>query len=163
MSEAVHVGEVDDTAPVRLIDALRTSVLARFASVGIVNTIVDLGLYMILFAVGVTPLVANLISTSAGMAVSFAGNRRLVFGSTGHAGREATLFVLVCGAGIWGVQPLVIHAVTGALMSAGLVAPLILSGLSKVAAILVAAVWNFVLYKEVVFRNGARRRGEEVR
>lgn len=139
---------------------LRASVLARFASVGVVNTLVDLGLYVGLVLAGVPTLAANVVSTSAGMAVSFAGNRRFVFGSTGNRAREVTLFLLVCGLGIWAVQPAVIVAVTSLLTGRVDVPAVVLAAAPKVVAIGTAAVWNYVLYSRVVFRGGPHDRKE---
>lgn len=133
---------------------LRSSVVARFASVGVVNTIVDFGLYVVLFALGLAPFLANFLSTSAGMAVSFAGNRRFVFGATDNRSREIALFVVVCGLGIWGVQPLMILATTSLLTGWGATSAAVLGPVPKVVAIIVAAVWNYVLYSRVVFRDG---------
>ncbi|NTW40892.1 MAG: GtrA family protein [Cellulomonadaceae bacterium] len=135
-------------------DGLGRSVVARFASVGVVNTLVDLGLYVLLRTLGVPLLLANTVSTSAGMAVSFLGNRRFVFGATDNRRREITLFVIVCGLGIWVVQPAVIAGVTRLAELAGLDGGFLVDTAAKVVAILVAAVWNFVLYRRVVFRGG---------
>ncbi|MFS0700153.1 GtrA family protein [Cellulomonas sp. 179-A 4D5 NHS] len=135
----------------RLSRAARHQV-GRFASVGVVNTLVDLGLFLLLSWAGAGLLLANTVSTTAGMAVSFLGNRRFVFGRTGHVVREVTLFFVVCAIGIWVIQPAVIVAVVAvvdavlpAWSALGLVA-------GKCSGILVAAVWNFFLYKHLVFR-----------
>ncbi|PVU82108.1 sugar translocase [Cellulomonas sp. WB94] len=137
----------------RLVRMARHQV-GRFASVGVVNTLVDLGVFLVLTRLGLGVLAANTISTTLGMAVSFVGNRRFVFGRTGHPVREATLFFVVCAIGIWIIQPITILAVADLLdqilpvgHTIGLVA-------GKCTGIVVAAVWNFVMYKNVVFRAG---------
>jgi putative flippase GtrA len=143
----------------RILAAVRGSVLGRFASVGILNTLVDLGLYVILFALGVGPVLANVVSTSAGLAVSFLGNSRYVFRSTASRRRQLPLFLLVAGFGIWVVQPAVILGLTAVLESAGVEQPAIVGVISKVVAIGVAAVWNYVLYSRVVFRDRGHEQG----
>lgn len=152
------VGRRSSPALDRATSFLRGSVIARFASVGVVNTLVDLVLYVVLVVVGVNPILSNFLSTSAGMAVSFVGNRRFVFGGTQSRVREVTLFVVVCGLGIWVVQPAVILA-TSALLEATMTLPaLVATSVPKILAILVAAVWNYLLYSRLVFRSAEARR-----
>lgn len=140
--------------------ALRRSVLARFASVGVVNTLVDLVLYVVLSSLGVGLVLANFLSTSAGMAVSFVGNRRFVFGGTSNRRREIALFVIVCGLGIWVIQPAVIISAGWALDNSPSLPLLFENAVPKIAAILVAAVWNYVLYSKVVFRRAPAQHSE---
>jgi putative flippase GtrA len=142
----------DDAMRARTVDRARFSLLSRFASVGVVNTIVDFALFLLLVGLGLHAVAANLVSTAAGMAVSFAGNRRFVFGATGDRRRELVLFVLVCGAGVWLIQPAVILGVGAALGAGTNLSALLIAPVSKAAAIVVAAVWNFVLYRQLVFR-----------
>ncbi|NTW41678.1 MAG: GtrA family protein [Cellulomonadaceae bacterium] len=153
-TEAVHDGTDPRSLGRRLRDTVGHSVIARFASVGVVNTLVDLGLYVLFRGLGMPLLLANTLSTSAGMAVSFFGNRSFVFGATDNRRREITLFVIVCGLGIWVVQPAVIAGVGRLAELAGLGEGFLVDTSAKIAAILVAAVWNFVLYGRVVFRGG---------
>lgn len=139
----------------RLTGFVRGSVIARFASVGVINTLVDFGIYVVLYAVGVPVIVANTISTSAGMAVSFVGNRRFVFGRTNNRRREILLFVVVCGLGIWVIQPVMILLVSGGLDNLLDLPEVVVGGAAKAVAIVVAAVWNYFLYSRLVFRGGA--------
>lgn len=127
--------------------------VARFASVGVANTLVDLGLFVLLTLLGMAVVPANFLSTSAGMAVSFLGNRRFVFGATGHVVREVTLFTVVCAIGIWVIQPLLILGVSDLLERLGIDLGDLGLWFAKCVAILVAAVWNFFLYKHLVFRG----------
>ena len=136
----------------RALGYTKGSVLARFATVGIVNTLVDLIIYVALTFFGAGPIPANFISTSAGMTVSFAGNRRYVFGGTGNRLREIMLFALVCGLGIWVIQPIVIIG-TSELLDHTVSLPILMhSTIPKIIAILVAAAWNYFLYARLVFR-----------
>lgn len=145
------------TDQTRVVDRFRrlvhSSVLTRFASMGVINTLVDLGLYVLLYTLGVMPVVANFVSTSAGLAVSFVGNRRFVFRSEGNRVREAVSFLLVAGTGIWVIQPIVILAATAGLTELGVTTTALVGTISKVLAIGVAAVWNYLLYSRLVFRN----------
>lgn len=127
--------------------------VGRFATVGVVNTLVDLGAFVVLTYLGLGVLAANTISTSLGMAVSFFGNRRFVFGRTNRPIREVVLFFAVAAFGVWVIQPLVIVAVLRILSSISFGAEPLALPIGKVVAIVVAAVWNFVLYKHLVFRK----------
>lgn len=141
----------------RALRRIQDSVVARFASVGVVNTAVDFGLFVALFAVGLPAVAANFISTSAGMAVSFFGNRRFVFGPSDHRTREIALFVVVCGLGIWGIQPAVITLATQFLTHFNINSTLALATIPKLLAIGIAAVWNYLMYSRLVFRSGTLR------
>ncbi len=55
---------------------------ARFAAVGVINTIIGLGcIYAFLFFFGVGPIVANATGFSVGLAISFILNRLWTFSS----------------------------------------------------------------------------------
>lgn len=125
----------------------------RFVSWGVVNTVVDFVFYVVLAAAGLPVLVANLISTSAGMAVSLYGNRRFVFGRTARPRRELVLFLLVAGVGVWVIQPIVLVLSTPAVAPLDGTLPFVTLWLPKCLAIGVAALFNFFLYKHVVFRH----------
>jgi putative flippase GtrA len=139
-------------APVR--PRLLASSAIRFGLVGIVNTLIDVVLYTVLTLLGLPILVANFISTTAGMTFSFFTNRTFTFRAKTSSRRAAllqvVLFVLVTTVGLWVIQPLVILATT----------PLVESVLSQDALVVlvpklfgvgVALVWNYVLYRYVVF------------
>ena len=140
-------------------DLIRRSVsgaLLRFVLAGTLNTGVDVALYTALAAAGVQVVVANLISTSCGLVVSYLLNRGFVFraGTTStRAGRAKQLvsFVVVTGIGLWLLQPLVIIGATRLLLPLGLptVAAILVP---KLLATAVTLVWNYVLYSLVVFR-----------
>jgi putative flippase GtrA len=134
------------------IAALRTSRFGRFLGVGAVNTTIDLALYCLLVAVGVPTVVANLCSTSAGLAFSFIANRRFTFRVGRRAGiRDVVAFIGVTGIGLWVLQPVVI-AVVG-FMVAAFLAPLLTVVVSKLCAIAVGVVWNWVWYSRLLFRS----------
>ena len=123
------------------------STKVRFGLVGVANTALDAGCFLAVSAFGAPLVVANLISTSAGMALSFALNRTFTFRAGGQrVRRQAVLFFVVTVTGLWGVQGGVILLVTN--IHPGV--PLIVA---KAAGIAVGLVWNFLLYHHVVFRS----------
>lgn len=122
------------------------STKVRFGLVGVANTALDAGGFLAFAALGVPLVVANLISTSAGMALSFALNRTFTFrAGSGRVRRQAVLFFVVTMTGLWGVQAGVILLVTSLQPDIPLV-------LAKAAGIAVGLVWNYLFYHHVVFR-----------
>ncbi|WP_309115008.1 GtrA family protein [Saccharothrix sp.] len=122
----------------------------RFGLVGIANTLVDLVAYTLLSLAGVPMFVANLLSTSAGMACSFTLNRSFTFRArTGDVKSQAALFLLVTAFGLWVVQPIVISLVTGAFEGTH---PVVAVVGPKLSALVFNLVWNYTLYSRLVFR-----------
>jgi len=65
--------------------------LVRFSIVGVINTGVDLGLFLLLTRLaGIDPLLANIFSFTAGAANSFLLNKYWTFGVGGHRWEVAT-------------------------------------------------------------------------
>jgi putative flippase GtrA len=121
--------------------------LVRFATVGVVNTLIDLLLFWVLVApLGI--LAANVVSTSAGTAFSFLANGRHTFGATTVTGRQALAFVATNALTMWMLQPLVIGLAHGLAGTPLLLAKLLALGTSVVA--------NFLLYRYVVWPGAAR-------
>ncbi|MCW2844107.1 MAG: GtrA family protein [Nocardioides sp.] len=126
----------------------------RFAVVGVVNTLLDLGLFMLLHdRLGIVG--ANLVSTSAGMTFSFVANGRFTFGAERLTLRHGALFLATTGMTMWVVQPL---AITGLLAAAGTVGtypgtPVVL--IAKLLAVGVSVALNFLGYRYVVWRPAA--------
>ncbi|MDQ3987721.1 MAG: GtrA family protein [Actinomycetota bacterium] len=123
----------------------------RFGLVGVANTTVDLVLFTVLSVAGVPLVVANLASTSAGMALSFVLNRRFTFrAGSGSPLRQVLLFLLVNAVVLWVVQPLVILAVSAALADVLPVTAALVTG--KALALVVGVSCNYLLYSRLVFR-----------
>ena len=113
-----------------------------FATVGLANTAIDLVLFWFLHApLGV--VVANVVSTSAGMAFSFLVNGRHTFGAKRRTLRQAALFLATNCVTMWVLQPVLIHAAYD-VASASLMA-------AKVVALGGSVVANFVLYRYAVW------------
>jgi putative flippase GtrA len=116
--------------------------VVRFASVGVVNTLIDIVLFWVLHApLGI--LAANFVSTSAGMTFSFLANGRHTFGASRVTARQAVLFLATNGFTMWLLQPLLIAVAAHALAAPLMVAKIVALGGSVVA--------NFLLYRYVVW------------
>jgi putative flippase GtrA len=120
------------------VSARRT--LGRFAAVGVVNTLLDTSLFLLLHPrLGVVG--ANFVSTSAGMAFSFLANGVFTFGAGRPTPRQALTFLATTGTTMWLVQPVVIGGLLDVL------GPLT----AKLMAIGVGVVLNFAAYRWVVW------------
>lgn len=138
--------------------------LLRFGVVGVVNTAIDLGLYLVLRAAGLPLFPANLCSTSAGLLFSFVANRSFTFGDrvTVRRGRVAALFFLTTGLGLWVLQPLVIagtERLVGAWGLGGETAAFPVETIvPKLIGIAAGIVWNYLAYDRIVFTGDRRER-----
>ncbi|WP_166390182.1 GtrA family protein [Nocardioides ochotonae] len=125
--------------------ALLDSSAVRFAAVGVVNTAIDVVLFTLLHEhLGI--VLANLVSTSAGMAFSFTVNGLLVFKAGRLRWRDAARFLATTGVSMWVLQPVLIHL----LLALG-PAPL-----AKLLATGITVVVNFVAYRYLVWPTRAR-------
>ncbi|HEY6482910.1 MAG TPA: GtrA family protein [Steroidobacteraceae bacterium] len=123
----------------------------RFGVVGVVNTAVDFSIYSALtLAAGVLPAIANILSYSCGIGVSFWLNRAWTFRdrNTGHLSTQLLLFL---GGNLVGLA-------LSTLVVAWLArdwGPLP----AKVASIGASFAWNFAFSNLVVFGKRAARYG----
>lgn len=115
--------------------------MVRFAAVGVVNTALDMGLFLLLQPwLGI--VAGNFVSTSAGMTFSFLVNGRFTFRDQRPSWRKALLFLATTGTTMWLLQPVVIHLLLEVIDSVALV---------KLLAIGVSFVANFAAYRFVVW------------
>ena len=119
----------------------------KFFLVGILNTLLDAGIYLILtgwLGFGTLPVLAKGIAYSIGMGNSFILNRTWTFNSDGKVGRAAGIFILAQ------IAALGINTGFMALSLKFLHVPeLIALGIATLATFF----WNFAINKLVVFRR----------
>lgn len=134
--------------------------LVRYTAVGSFNTLLDLGIFSLLSVLaGVNPLIANIVSTCITLCVSFFLNRRVVFKSTQRMASTflpfvtVTLFsgLVVQSAVIWSV----LHLADTFWASA---ATAVTAPASKICAIAVGMVTNFLGYRWLFRENRSRGR-----
>ncbi len=120
--------------------------IAKFMTVGVLNTAIDAAAYFVLtrwLGLGSALVLAKGIAYVIGMVNSFFWNRTWTFGDNGNIWRAAGLFTLTH------IAALAINAGTMALVLNWLQLPEIVAlGVATCASF----VWNFVLNKLVVFR-----------
>ncbi len=135
----------------------------RFLCVGSFNTLLDFTILNLLVAIGgLNELLANTISVSIGITISYFLNHKIVFREPQKYSLKAYLrFIAVTGLGVIIIQNLVIYLATHTgLANSGNTVHLLLINLSdktvalnigKALAIIVGMIWNYLLYKYVVF------------
>ncbi|MCL2652245.1 MAG: GtrA family protein [Propionibacteriaceae bacterium] len=126
----------------------------RFSLVGVVNTLIDFSVYSLVVLLGVPFFLANMISTSCGMAFSFFGNRSFTFRAGGQsARRQIVLFLIVTLTSQWAIQPLVIWGFTHITFDQTVFGHSPALVLGKIGALGCSFFWNFILYRKVVFKK----------
>lgn len=127
--------------------------VARFATIGVINTALDFGLLFLLTHLGLNPIVANYISTGTAFIFSFFANRNITFkGSSGKIHHQIALFFIVTFIGLWIWQPLIILGVDKLLANSGYSDGVTLL-IGKLVASVFTLVWNYVLYARLVFKT----------
>lgn len=126
----------------------------RFGMIGGANTALDFAVFYVLTAiVSANFVIANIISTGIVLLLSLWLNAAYTF-SEKVTKKRAALFIAVTLFGLWALQPLVIAL-------ASPVAIALIPGVSQSLALLIAKLpataasltWNFILYKQVVFKK----------
>lgn len=120
--------------------------VAAFLVVGGLSAAIDAGVFLLLTALGVHPVLASALGFMSAFIVNYGGNRRLVFRARSHPGqlwRYVALVVLNLG------------------LSSGIVAVGIAAGLHPVVAkgisLVLIAIFNFVAMRQWVFRDRSER------
>lgn len=130
-----------------------------FGAVGVFNTLVDYGIFNVLvLIVGARPFVANFISTSIALSISYFLNKRFVFK---HAGtfdiKSATLFLGFTAFGLWIIQgiglSLMIHIVQNNAPDLYLNHEFIVVNAAKLISSIGSILWNYLTYNHFVFKT----------
>lgn len=139
---------------------MQRSSFLRFCVVGIINTLVDVPLFIALHTAGLSVLAANIISTSAALLVSLALNYRYTFKGRRLTPNRIVLYFTVTLTGTWILQPTVITGLLAANAHFGATtfltnstghAAQVTSLLAKLGSLAVSLVWNYFWYSRVVF------------
>lgn len=140
--------------------------ISKFGVVGIINTVIDFGLYNVLSSyAGFTLVEANITSTTVAMVFSFFANRHVVFEpSAKSVSRQVISFFLVTAFGLYVLQTGTIKLLTDVwqwplqetlslVHSAGITHhdSLITKNVAKIVGTIISLTWNYIMYKKVVF------------
>lgn len=128
----------------------------KFALIGGLNTVLDIAILLILVGFGMEKIWANVISTGVTFVNSFGLNKKYTFKSASKdkktLAQEMLLFTIVTLFGLWVIQGVIILALSPAiknLVSNDNIATILV----KIPATIASMVWNFVLYKKIVFKK----------
>lgn len=121
----------------------------RFATVGVANTLLDFLIFIALINLtSLSPIVANVISYSAGIANSFVWNKHWTFGDKEPTTtKQLVLFGIGNGAG------LALSTATVALLI-GFLGPFF----AKVISVGVTLLWNYAFSRRIVFYSSDNTR-----
>ncbi|HSC79961.1 MAG TPA: GtrA family protein [Chitinolyticbacter sp.] len=115
----------------------------RYLLVGGASFALEYALYWLLYWLGLPYLWANSTAYLTVFVVNFLVNRSWTFGSSGHLGRQALLYLLLVLFNL-----LASNVVLYALVEFAAVPALV----GKVAVMVMIVSWNFVLYRKVIYR-----------
>jgi putative flippase GtrA len=124
--------------------------LERFAGIGVLNTLIDVGLFAALvLPLGIVP--ATLVSTGVAMVFSYVANARFAFDASGLSWRSAAQFLGINAVNFWLIQPVVILAIAAALGAVIDGHDYAVSLAAKVASLVVSLTINFVVYDRFIW------------
>lgn len=146
--------------------------VGRFAAAGVINTLLDYVIFVVVSWLLALPLssswIAKAISGTVAMANSFALNQRWVFRSRGATWRHAARFLTVTLIGTFGVQlggmhlfaavwpaPGHLAAALASWLGLPLSEPLVVRTVAFGLATAASMTWNFLAYRRWVFVPGA--------
>jgi len=152
-------------SPLQILRRTLSSKKIRFMMAGGLNTVVDFASFnLLIFVFGAGFWMANILSTSIAMILSFILNKQAIFkDGTGFKPAQLAAFIAVTATGLWGMQTV---AVVGIIHILQPVAHLMLDhtpyasavhwlvpNVSKALAIVLSAVWNYLWYDRVIFAH----------
>ncbi len=128
----------------RPLDARLLRQLSLYTGAGITSFIAEYGLFLLLFYKGgLAAGVANALAFLVGLGVNFALNRQVVFrGSARKVHKQLVAYSCLAGFNLlvtsFAIQVLVASGIPGYL--------------AKLCLLFVTALWNFALYRKIIFR-----------
>ena len=127
----------------------------KFATIGAFNTALDFAILFSLKALGINVAFSNIVSTGVTFILSFILNKKITFNSTNKTKqeniKEFLSFTIITLFGLWVIQTLVIYIISS-ILSNILISNITLF-IAKIIATIFSLIWNFVLYKKVVFKK----------
>lgn len=125
----------------------------KFIAVGVLNTVLDFTLFLLLSHI-VNPVVANYISTTTCLLISFMLNRSYTFNAAeGNLRTQFILFIVFTGIALWILQPICIAGSIHALRQVNSLTNLLVLAAAKAVATVVSLLWNYVTYSRYVFKK----------
>ena len=139
-----------------LLKKLKNNQAFWFSVIGGINTALDFIILFVLTSFGTKIFIANIFSTGITFIISFLMNKKITFKSVlsnkKELIREMLLFIIVTLFGLWVIQNIVI-SISIPIFENLLKNKQISLLLSKLIATIFSLIWNFILYKKVVFKK----------
>lgn len=142
--------------------------ITKFVSVGVINTLVDIGFFNVFRRVkGISATVASYISTTIAMIGSYYLNKSWTFQANGDVATQAFKFFATTILGLYVIHNGIVYLLTKKVLWPGKLAlkivrifpflrklsdDFVTDNFAKVCAIAVTLVYNFVVYKFFVFQ-----------
>ncbi|HEY1645842.1 MAG TPA: GtrA family protein [Candidatus Saccharimonadales bacterium] len=144
--------------------------VCRFITIGVINTVTDITILSILvFGFGLKEIVANVISASISITLSYFWNHFIVFRHKDKVTLKLFLkFFAVTGFGVLGIQELVIavvqhyisiHSVMTHTNLSHTLSKVVLDEGTKLFAVAISMVWNFFVYTFAIFKEDKEEEG----
>lgn len=126
---------------------------SRFIIVGLANTAVDFLVFLLAVKAGINPIIANYLSTTVALCLSFVLNKSFTFKVKNKTNfREFAMFTIVTLFGLWVLQPIVIKFTLLPLQDVLKSTEIAILG-TKILATTTSLIWNYFFYDKVVFRG----------
>ena len=149
-----------------MIEKLKNNQGFWFALIGALNTLLDFAILFILKSIGLSLILANICSTTITFIISFSLNKKITFKSETQnkkdIAREMILFTIVTLFGLWVIQNIIISITKPTIIHYfGDINVLFVNIsqdnfailTSKIIGTIFSLIWNFILYKKVVFKK----------
>jgi putative flippase GtrA len=131
----------------------------KFLFVGLFNTGVDFAFFnLIILFFKISPVLANIFSTSIAISISYFLNKNFVFSQSGKARIMSVVFFVVFTLfGLWVIQgfviTLVLHFIDLHYSTVMLGNKKLANNVAKLIASAITMVWNFFLYDLIIFKD----------
>ncbi len=143
--------------------------IGKFGIVGVLNTLIDFSIFNFLTGrLKIAKIPSNICSTTVAMLFSFIANRDAVFqAGSGNPVTQAALFFITTAFGLYVLQSGIFHImlelwewprrvaewiVRSFYVGKHVSTDFVLRNGVKICGTIVSLIWNFILYKYVVFR-----------
>lgn len=149
-----------------MIEKLKNNQGFWFTLIGGLNTLLDFAILFTLKSIGFSLILANICSTTVTFVISFFLNKKITFKSETQnkkdIAREMVLFTIITLFGLWVIQNIIISITKPIIIYYFGDINILFVNISqnnfailtsKIIGTIFSLIWNFILYKKVVFKK----------
>lgn len=149
-----------------MIEKLKNNQGFWFTLIGGLNTLLDFAILFTLKSIGLSLILANICSTTVTFAISFFLNKKITFKSETQnkkdIAREMVFFTIITLFGLWVIQNIIISITKPIIIYYFGDINILFVNISqdnfailtsKIIGTIFSLIWNFILYKKVVFKK----------